>query len=98
MIPVLHYLTQPTCLSFSFNRHYNNNTWGFPGGSVVKDPPAIAGDESLHPGSGKSPGGHDNPFQYSCLGNPMGGRVWWTTVHGVANSWTRLNRHAHVQP
>ena len=36
---------------------------GFPGGSVVKNPPANGGDEGLIPGSGRSPGeGNDNPF------------------------------------
>ena len=25
-----------------------------------------------------------NPFQYSCLENPMDGGAWWATVHGVA--------------
>ena len=41
---------------------------GFPGGSVVKNPPAKAGDTSLILGSGGDPGvGNDNPFQYSCL-------------------------------
>ena len=45
---------------------------GFPGGSVVKNPPAKAGDSSLSPGSGRSPGeGNGNPLQYSCLENPM---------------------------
>ena len=29
---------------------------GFPGGSVVKNPPANAGDSGLIPGSGRSPG------------------------------------------
>ena len=29
-------------------------------------------DTGSIPGSGRSPGGgHDNPLQYSCLGNPM---------------------------
>ena len=23
------------------------------------------------------------PFQYSCLENPMDKRAWWVTVHGV---------------
>ena len=32
-----------------------------------------------------------NPLQYSCLENPMDGGAWWTTVHGVAKSWTRLS-------
>ena len=36
---------------------------GFPGGSVVKNPPASAGDVGLIPGWGRSPGGgHGNPF------------------------------------
>ena len=42
---------------------------------VVKNPPATAGDtrDSVSiPGSGRSPGGgHNNPLQYPCLGNPM---------------------------
>ena len=39
---------------------------------------------SLIPGSGRSPGeGHDNPLQYSCLGNPLDRGAWGTTVHGV---------------
>ena len=46
--------------------------WGFPGGSVVKNPPASAGDMGLIPGSGRSPGeGNGNPLQHPCLGNPM---------------------------
>ena len=46
--------------------------WGFPGGSVVKNPPANAGDSGSVPGSGRSPGeGNSNPLQYSFLGNPM---------------------------
>ena len=43
---------------------------GFPGGAVVKNPPANAGDtrdSGLTPGSGSSGVGSDNPFQYSCL-------------------------------
>ena len=36
---------------------------GFPGGSVVKNPSANAGDEGLIPGSGRSPGEENgNPF------------------------------------
>ena len=45
-------------------------TWGFPGGSVVKNPPAKGGDTGLIPGLGKSPGeGNDNLLHYTCLGN-----------------------------
>ena len=58
---------------------------GFPGGSVIKNPPADAGDESLILGSGRSPREEKgNPLQYSCLGNPMDRGAWWATVHGVA--------------
>ena len=50
--------------------------FGFPGGSVVKDLPANAGDagdSGLIPGSRQSTGGgHGNPLQYSCLKDPMG--------------------------
>ena len=48
---------------------------GFPGGSVVKNPPANAGDArdaGSIPGSERSPGvGNGNLLQYSCLENPM---------------------------
>ena len=68
--------------------------WGFPGGLVVKNPPASAGDirdVGSIPGSGRSPGvGNGNPLQNSCLGNPMQRGAWGATVHGVAKSQTRL--------
>ena len=58
---------------------------GFPGSSVVKNPPANAKDAGLIPGLGRSPGeGNGNPLQYSFLGNLMDGGVWCATVHGVA--------------
>ena len=38
---------------------------GFPGGSVVKNPPANAGDVSLIPWMGRSPGvGNGNTLQH----------------------------------
>ena len=53
----------------------------FPGGSEVKASARNAGDPSLIPGSGRSPGeGNGNPLkstvQYSCLENPMEGGAW----------------------
>ena len=58
--------------------------------------PANAGDirdTSSIPGLGRSPeGGHGNPLQYSCLGNSMDRGTWWTTVHRVEKSQTRLKR------
>ena len=57
----------------------------FPGGSVVKNLPANAGDVGLIPRLGKSSGeGNGHPLQYSSLGNPMDRGAWWATVHGVA--------------
>ena len=45
---------------------------GFPGGLVVKNPSANAGDMGSIPRSGRFPGGgNDYLFWYSCLGNPM---------------------------
>ena len=52
---------------------------------VVKNPPVNAGDAGSIPGLGRSPGGgRGNPFQYSCLENPMDKEAWWATVHSVA--------------
>ena len=56
---------------------------------MVKNPPANAGDAGLIPGLGTSPVvGNGNPFQYSCLENPMDRGAWWATVHRVAKNWT----------
>ena len=61
-------------------------------GSVTKNLPANAGDMGSIPGLGRSPGGgHGNPLQYSCLENPLDRGAWRATVHGVAESRTRLS-------
>ena len=53
-------------------------------GSVVKNPPASARDMCLIPESIRSPGeGNSNPFQYSCLENPMNRGAWQVTFYGV---------------
>ena len=55
----------------------------FPGGSVVMNPPANAGDTGSVPGSERSPGeGNGNPLHYSCLENYMDRGAWRATVHG----------------
>jgi len=57
---------------------------GYPGGSVVKNPPANAGDSGSIPGLGRSPGeGTGNPLQYSCLENSMDRGAWQARVRGV---------------
>ena len=57
---------------------------------MVKNMPASAGDirdVGLIPGLGRSPGGgHGNPFQYSCLENPLDRGAWQATIHRVAES------------
>ena len=68
---------------------------------MVENEPASAGDardKGLIPGSGRSPGeGNGNPFQYSCLENPMDGGAWWATVYRVTHSqMKRLSMHTHA--
>ena len=48
-----------------------------------------AGDSSLIPGLGRSPGGgNGKPLQYSCLENPIDRGAWRATVHRVTRSQT----------
>ena len=65
---------------------------------VVKNAPASAEDrrdEGSVLGSWRSSGeGNGNPFQYSCLENPMDRRAWWPTVHEVAES--DMSEHTHT--
>ena len=58
---------------------------GFPGGSVVKNPPTNAREANSIPGSERSLGeGNGNPLQYTSLGNFMDRGAWQAIVHGVA--------------
>ena len=61
-------------------------SWGFPGGSVVKNLPANVGDArdmSSIPVSGRSPGvGNSNPLQGSGLKNSLDGGAWQAIGHG----------------
>ena len=64
---------------------------------MVKNPPAIAGDTGLSPGSGRCPRkGNGNPLHYSFLENPMDREAWPATVHGITKTWARLSRHTHI--
>ena len=59
----------------------------FPGGSGIKESACNGGHPGSIPGLGRSPGeGNGNPLQYSYLENPMDGRVWQATLHGVEKS------------
>ena len=74
---------------------------GFPHGSVVKNPPANAGDigdAGSIPGLGRSPGvGNGNPLQSSCLGNSTDRGALWATVHGVSKESDTVD-HACTLP
>ena len=76
---------------------YIQDTMGFSGGSVGKETTCNAGDSGSIPWLGTSleGGGHGNPLQYPCLGNPMGRGAWQATVHGVAQGQTQLNRSTY---
>ena len=60
---------------------------GFPGSSVGKESTCNAGDTSLIPGLGRSPGeGTSYPFQYSGLKNSMD-----YIIHGAAKSQSNFH-------
>ena len=90
------FLISPTvssCLQLSLECGYLmvGLPWWFSG----KDSACNAGDMGSVLGLGRSPGeGNGNPFQYSCLENPVDGGALWATVHGVAKSRTRLSDFA----
>ena len=60
------------------------NKRGFPGSTVVKNPPANAGDRE-----------NGNPLQYSCLENSLDKGAWCATVRGVTKSWSLLSTHTY---
>ena len=83
--------TQNTIFHIQFCLQLYKNL-GFPGGSVVRNPPASAGAMGSIPGLGRSPGeGNGNLLRYSSLGNPMDRGAWRVTIHGVTKSQTQLS-------
>ena len=70
-------------LNYTFFIKSLKGTCGFPGGTVVKNSAADAGDTrdaGLIPGLGRCPGGgKGNPLQYSCLENSMDRGAWRAT-------------------
>ena len=83
----------------SFPPNQRNTGWpivppSFPDGASGKEPACQCRRCkrcSSIPGLGGSPGeGNGTPLQYSCLENPMDRGTWWTMVHGVTKSQTRL--------
>ena len=41
--------------------------------------------------------GNSNSLQYSFLESPRDGEVWWASIYGVAQSWTRLTEVTQQQ-
>ena len=99
------FVCPPICQTYlkMYNSHFEINHYLsaalIPGGTMVKNLPANAGDtrdEGLIPGLGRSPGGgHGNPVQCSCLENLMDRSPWvtksrtWLSMHKiqVSLSW-----------
>ena len=69
-----------------------------PGGSDDKESACNVGDLGSILGSVRSPGeGNGYPLKYFCLENSMDRGAWQTTVHEVAEGWTRLSdEHTHI--
>ena len=92
-----HFLIKNTDSFLHLRKHHIyfawiSRVWDFPGGSDGKTSAYNAGDPGSISGSGRSPGEESgNPFQYSCLENPMHGGAWEATVHGVSKSQTLLH-------
>ena len=66
-----------------------------PGGSDIKNPPAMQETRVLSLGRKDFPEeGNGNPLQYSCLVNPMDRRAWEVRVHEDA----RVGRNLATKP
>ena len=73
---------------------------GVPDGTIGKEPSCSAEDIrdaglrymrcGFDPWVRSPWGRHGNPFQYSCLENPMGRGTWWATLHRVGHNWSIL--------
>ena len=85
---------------FSFNIYLLSTSYiYFPAGSEGKESACNSGDPGSIPGLGRSSGeGNGNPFQYSCLENPMDGGAWRATVpwgRNESDTIDRLHFHFH---
>ena len=95
-----HFLSLKMEITVSDKFLYLRYIVGFPYGSVVKNTPAnvgAAGDVGSIPQPGRSPGGgNGNPFQYSCLENPMDRGAWRATVRHNWAQHTHTHTHTHT--
>ena len=75
--------------------------WGFPNGSVVKNPPAMQEMQEMPVQLGRSSEkGNGNPLQYSFWENPMDRGAWQATVHGVTKNqmWLSMKHNTMMEP
>ena len=81
----------------SSDEYFSVASWKcFPGGTVLKNPPANMGEAGCAPGWGRWPGeGNGNPLQYSCLENSMDRSLAGCSPQGCKESDTteRLNNN-----
>ena len=87
--------------SHSTIRVVSSEYWNTQMKLVVKSPPANVEDiREMGSISGSPEETHGNPFQYSCLENPMDREDWWAIVYGVTKSQTQLkwlsSIHLHI--
>ena len=69
---------------------FKNLSRDFPSSPVVKTSPYNAGGAGLIPASGRSPReGNGNPFQYSCLENPIDKEALQAIANGVSKESDR---------
>ena len=74
-----------------------NRGTGVPGGTVVKNPPASAGDTGSIPGSRFLGERNGKPLQYSCLGNPLDRGAWWDRVAEKVRLDLAIKQHRERQ-
>ena len=80
--------THILCFRSIFYKHM----WGFPGDTVVKNPPANVEDMVSVPGTGRSPEeGNGHPFQYPCWEMQRTEEPGGLQSTGPQDSWTWLS-------
>ena len=93
------FMHQTSCLTLSLINGLARLNIHLPDGSVVKNPPANAGDVSSIPGLGRSPGeGNGNPLQQR---SPAGYSPFFSSVQfsrSVVSDSLRLHESQHARP
>ena len=97
---ILEWVAISSCREFSWPRDRTRVSCiagGFFTTEPCGNPPAMQEMQEIRVWS--PAGGNGNPFQYSCLENPVEREAWWATVHRVPKNWTWLSdwaRWAHL--